>query len=164
MSTMLESDAFSSQTLHTSLAILVVLSGITGYLFYSKSLLSKTRRIPSAVFGLPFIGNIKEYTAQPVQYLKDARKKYGKYFEVNMLLTDTIWLMGTDMNKLYLEKKEDVWSFGGGMVIRFSISYWIVRTIWLTDISTTGALPQQSGCSRLLRKLEDICEQCQPWD
>ncbi|KAF8476176.1 cytochrome P450, partial [Kalaharituber pfeilii] len=71
--------------------------------------------IPSAVSGLPLIGNITEYSSNPIEYLKNAKAKYGKFFEVNMLFTNTIWLMGSDMNKLYTEKKEDVWSFGGGM-------------------------------------------------
>lgn len=109
-------DSFTSETTKIALAALAVLTLVTGYMVSKSRFRNGAKKIPSAVFGLPLIGNMNEYFGNPIQYLVNASAKYGKFFEVNMLFINTIWLMGTDMNKLYLEKKEDVWSFGGGMV------------------------------------------------
>lgn len=109
-------DSFSSETTKIALFTLTVLTLVTGYIFSKSVFRNGAKKIPSAVAGLPLIGNMNEYFGNPIRYLLNASAKHGKFFEVNMLFTNTIWLMGTDMNKLYLEKKEDVWSFGGGMV------------------------------------------------
>lgn len=66
-----------------------------------------TRSIPSANVGLPLgVGNILAYGKDPVGYVRTATERYGSIFRVNQILTDTIWLRGAKMNKMYLDVKE----------------------------------------------------------
>ncbi|KAI9676086.1 MAG: hypothetical protein M1817_000829 [Caeruleum heppii] len=76
---------------------------------------SASVKLPAANFGWPIVGNIWAYSADPIAYLRKATARYGNRFQVNMVFTNTIWLRGTQMNKLYLETREDTWSFGDGM-------------------------------------------------
>ena len=66
-----------------------------------------SNEIPSArvgVFG--GLGNIQAYSRDPVEYVRTATKRYGALFAVHQILTDTIWLRGGKMNKIYLDTKE----------------------------------------------------------
>ena len=75
--------------------------------FVRKFFRDATRSIPSAKEGLPFgLGNIAAYGRDPVQYARNATARYGSIFRVNQILTDTIWLRGAKMNKMYLDTKE----------------------------------------------------------
>ena len=66
----------------------------------------KSKSVTSARYGWPVIGNIVGYSTNPVFYLRQAAAKYGTVFGVNMLLTNTVWLLDTSLNKIYLEAKE----------------------------------------------------------
>ena len=107
------SDTLPENALEASLISVAVITLVTGIFLYRAS---RNAKLPSAFFGVPVLGNMIEYPSNPIQYLKNAVAKYGQFFQVNMLCTNTIWLMGTEMNKLYLSEKEETWSFGGGMV------------------------------------------------
>lgn len=61
---------------------------------------------PSVKYGYPFVGNILSYSQDPVTYLRKATAQFGRIFEVKMILTNTIWLRGNDLNKVYLDAKE----------------------------------------------------------
>jgi hypothetical protein len=74
------------------------------------------RSIPNPNFGLPIIGDASAYSNDPVSFVRDATAKIGPVFRVNMLLNSLIFLRADSMNKMYLETREEVWSFGDGMV------------------------------------------------
>lgn len=78
-----------------------------------------TSSIPSAHAG-PLLGasNAKAMADYPITFLRQCSKKYGPIFRVNMVINSTYWLLDKQLNKAYLEMKEDVWSFSDGMVSR----------------------------------------------
>jgi hypothetical protein len=76
----------------------------------------KPKSIPTLSIGLPFLGDALALGNDPVSFLRLATAKCGSIFRVNLLLKNVIFLQGSDMNRVYLDTKEEVWSFGGGMV------------------------------------------------
>lgn len=76
-----------------------------------------TAAIPSAHAG-PLLGasNAKAMANYPITFLRQCSKNYGAVFKVNMVINSTYWLLDKQLNKAYLEMKEDVWSFSDGMV------------------------------------------------
>lgn len=74
------------------------------------------RSIPSPNIGLPFIGDALGYAKDPVDFVRRATVKCGQVFRINMILNNIVFLRGTEMNKMYLDTREEVWSFGDGMV------------------------------------------------
>ncbi|KAJ9325560.1 hypothetical protein DTO027B5_6328 [Paecilomyces variotii] len=73
------------------------------------------KSIPTPKFGLPVIGDALAYGKDPITFVRDATAKVGPVFRINMLLNSIIFLRRNDLNKMYLETREDVWSFGDGM-------------------------------------------------
>lgn len=75
-------------------------------IFFTRSSNDTSGKIPSPKYGWPVVGNITTYSKNPVAYLRKATAQYGKVFKVDMLLTKTVWLRGTELNKLYLDTRE----------------------------------------------------------
>ncbi|KAK2746040.1 hypothetical protein FQN57_003380 [Myotisia sp. PD_48] len=71
--------------------------------------------IPAVKAKIPVIGNFIEYAKDMEGYVRQVGKKYGEVFKINLLLSNTVWLNGTALNREYLFTREDVWSFGDGM-------------------------------------------------
>ncbi|KAA8649455.1 hypothetical protein EYZ11_007762 [Aspergillus tanneri] len=82
--------------------------------FLIRSLLSFSK-VPSVTVGIPVLGNLIQYSKDPVEFIASATRQYGQCFTVPMLLGRTVWLRSPQLNKEYLETREDVWSFGDGM-------------------------------------------------
>ena len=99
--------------LFASLAILASFASIVIRFFRSPSASAK---IPRAAAGSLILGNAVEYGKNPVMYVREMSAKYGKLWQMKLLSTNVIWLRGTKLNKTYLETREDIWSFGDGMV------------------------------------------------
>ncbi|EFQ97312.1 hypothetical protein MGYG_00353 [Nannizzia gypsea CBS 118893] len=76
---------------------------------------SKDDGIPSVKSNIPVVGNLLDYAKDMEKYVRESGKKYGQVFQINLLLTNTIWLNSPALNKEYLFAREDVWSFGDGM-------------------------------------------------
>jgi sterol 14-demethylase len=62
--------------------------------------------IPSVHAGLPVLGNLQQYTLDPVGFISTATTSYGECFTVPMLFGKTIWLRSPMLNKEYLETRE----------------------------------------------------------
>ncbi|KAL2869031.1 cytochrome P450 [Aspergillus lucknowensis] len=75
----------------------------------------RLEKIPSVTVGLPILGNLQKYSLDPVGFISTATSSHGECFTVPMLFGKTIWLRSPQLNKEYLETREDVWSFGDGM-------------------------------------------------
>ncbi|KAH8435086.1 uncharacterized protein LDX57_012715 [Aspergillus melleus] len=103
----LESIRFSPSVVPLGAMTLAVLLLVRYMLFSSK--------LPSVSVGLPIWGNLVQYSKDPVSFIAAATKHYGQCFTVPMLLGRTVWLRSGQLNKEYLETREDVWSFGDGM-------------------------------------------------
>lgn len=63
-----------------------------------------------------FLGDALEYATRPVELIRKATAQCGNIFSLQILNVYTVWLRGNALNKVYLETREDVWSFTGGMV------------------------------------------------
>lgn len=72
---------------------------------------------------VPFFGNAAQALSDPLSAVERAGNHSGNVFKFNMGILDHVWLRGDDLNKFYVETKEDVWSFGGGMV-RFTLLHY----------------------------------------
>ncbi|OJJ06309.1 hypothetical protein ASPVEDRAFT_45703 [Aspergillus versicolor CBS 583.65] len=75
----------------------------------------RSEKIPTVSSGFPVLGNLRKYTLDPVGFISAATSSHGQCFTVSMLFGRTIWLRSPQLNKEYLETREDVWSFGDGM-------------------------------------------------
>ncbi|KAK7909085.1 hypothetical protein PG985_014963 [Apiospora marii] len=67
--------------------------------------------------GLPFVAAAARYAKNPIGTIRNATEECGAIFSIQLLNMSQVWLRGNDLNKVYLETREDVWSFGGGMGI-----------------------------------------------
>lgn len=63
-------------------------------------------KAPYVRYGWPVLGNIVGYTRDPVSFVRKATIQYGKVFNVNMILMNTVWLRDLNLNKFYMETKE----------------------------------------------------------
>jgi sterol 14alpha-demethylase len=75
-----------------------------------------------------FLNNAHEYAIRPIELVRKADAQCGRIFSIQVLTVYNVWLRGNELNKTYLETKEDVWSFGGGMVSLFKVSF--VGKLW----------------------------------
>ncbi|KAE8212547.1 hypothetical protein CF319_g5480 [Tilletia indica] len=73
--------------------------------------------IPEARVGNGYFTSMNAYNSNPVVFLRESRSTHGKQFKIPSPMADTYFLMTKQMNRFYLEMKEDVWSFGDGMGI-----------------------------------------------
>jgi hypothetical protein len=84
------------------------------------SLLAKKNRIPKYhEAGRPSLAVALTYAQNPVDTIKRATEKCGNVFSLQIFTVCNIFLRGNDLNKKYLDVREDTWSFGGGMVSQF---------------------------------------------
>ncbi|KAH7149623.1 cytochrome P450 4F8 [Dactylonectria estremocensis] len=77
------------------------------------------KRIPSykgeATFS--FLGDAIDYAMRPVELITKATAQCGNIFSLQIMTVYIVWLRGNALNKIYLDTREDVWSFTGGMGI-----------------------------------------------
>lgn len=66
--------------------------------------------------SLSFLSDAEAYAMRPIELIQKASAQCGDVFSVQVLTIYNVWLRGNILNKFYLEQKEDVWSFVGGMV------------------------------------------------
>ncbi|KPM42066.1 hypothetical protein AK830_g4505 [Neonectria ditissima] len=64
-----------------------------------------------------FLSDAIDYGTRPVDLIGKATAQCGNIFSLQVLTVYIVWLRGNALNKIYLETKEDVWSFPGGMGI-----------------------------------------------
>lgn len=86
------------------LAFYLLLAGL--FIAVARKTTKQAEKAPSVRYGWPVIGNIINYTRDPVSFVRKAKDRYGKTFNVNMFLMSTVWLQDASLNKLYLETKE----------------------------------------------------------
>jgi len=81
------------------------------------SLLPKNNKIPKYhEAGRPSLAVALKYAQNPVDTIKRATEKCGNVFSLQIFTVCNVFLRGNDLNKKYLDVREDTWSFGGGMV------------------------------------------------
>ena len=99
-----------------SLGIVVIAS-----LFFLKLISGKKppHGIPQYKTGIPVVGNLLAYVKDPYQYLKTAKAKHGGKFYHNLVIMQGTMLLGTEMNKFFLDRKEDTLSFRNAVVCLF---------------------------------------------
>lgn len=107
--TLAETTLSSPKSTMVSIFLFAIISIILLRKFLRKS-------IPSPNIGLPFIGDALGYAKDPVDFVRQATVKCGQIFRINMILNNIVFLRGTELNKMYLNTREEVWSFGDGMV------------------------------------------------
>ncbi|OOF97634.1 hypothetical protein ASPCADRAFT_166660 [Aspergillus carbonarius ITEM 5010] len=73
------------------------------------------KAFPTPRLGLPLIGDALAFLNSPVGFVKDATNKCGPIFQVKLLFANIVYLRGTQLNRMYVDVKEDIWSFGGGI-------------------------------------------------
>lgn len=66
--------------------------------------------------ALPLLGDAGDFVMRPVALIKEATEQCGNVFSIQILNVYNVWLRGNHLNKIYLDTREDVWSFVGGMV------------------------------------------------
>ncbi|KAM0333317.1 hypothetical protein ACHAQA_001978 [Verticillium albo-atrum] len=64
-----------------------------------------------------FLSDAEGYSQTPIDMLTRATTQCGNIFSIQVLTVYNVFLRGNELNKAYLEVREDVWSFGGGMGI-----------------------------------------------
>lgn len=80
------------------------------------------RRSPISLPGykgegsLAFLHDAKAFATKPIALIQKATRQCGDVFSIQVLSVYNVWLRGNQLNKVYLETREDVWSFVGGMV------------------------------------------------
>ncbi|KAH8699884.1 cytochrome P450 4F8 [Ilyonectria robusta] len=77
------------------------------------------KRVPSykGESTFSFLGDALDYAMRPVDLITKATAQCGNIFSLQVLTVYIVWLRGNALNKVYLETREDVWSFTGGMGI-----------------------------------------------
>lgn len=63
-----------------------------------------------------FLSDAEAFAMRPVDLIQKATAQCGSIFSIQVLTVYNVWLQGTVMNKFYVDQREDVWSFPGGMV------------------------------------------------
>lgn len=64
----------------------------------------------------PSVASALSYAENPVETIRRATEQCGNIFSLQIFTVCNIFLRGNELNKFYLDVKEDTWSFGGGMV------------------------------------------------
>jgi hypothetical protein len=81
------------------------------------ALLPSKRSIPKYhEKGRPSVASALSYAQNPVDTIKRATEQCGNIFSLQIFTVCNIFLRGNELNKIYLDVREDTWSFGGGMV------------------------------------------------
>lgn len=75
-----------------------------------------SKAFPSPRLGYPLVGDALAFLNRPVAFVQDATRKCGPIFHVKILFANIVYLRGTQLNRMYVDVKEDIWSFGGGIV------------------------------------------------
>lgn len=98
------------------------------------------KRVPSykGESAFSFLGDALDYAMRPVDLITKATAQCGNIFSLQVLTVYIVWLRGNALNKVYLETREDVWSFTGGMVFPL-----VLPSTTSTD-EATGDLSQQN--------------------
>lgn len=89
---------------------------VLSLVFFSLSSEAGKKSPPAPNFGLPRIGDAAAFLKDPVRFIQKASKKCGSIFQVKLLFANLVYLRGTRYNRMYTDVKEDIWSFGGGIV------------------------------------------------
>ncbi|GKZ79981.1 hypothetical protein AnigIFM56816_004190 [Aspergillus niger] len=76
-----------------------------------------SKAFPSPRLGYPLVGDALAFLNRPVAFVQDATRKCGPIFHVKILFANIVYLRGTQLNRMYVDVKEDIWSFGGGIGI-----------------------------------------------
>ncbi|KAF4509487.1 hypothetical protein G6O67_003658 [Ophiocordyceps sinensis] len=64
---------------------------------------------------LAFLSDAQYFATKPVGLIQRATEQCGNVFSIQVLSVYNVWLRGNQLNKIYLETREDVWSFKAGM-------------------------------------------------
>lgn len=78
---------------------------------------------------LAFLNDAKDFAIKPIGLIQKATRQCGDVFSIQVLSVYNVWLRGNDLNKVYLETREDVWSFVGGMVSISSRLWHVISTL-----------------------------------
>ncbi|KAI5803518.1 cytochrome P450 [Peziza echinospora] len=97
--------------------------------------------IPHHKTGIPVLGNLLAYAKDPYKYLKSAQAEHGGKFFHNLVMIRGTMLLGADMNKFLLDRKEDTLSFRNSVFLALSKiasrAYIDNTKIWLTNMKGT---------------------------
>jgi len=63
-----------------------------------------------------FLADAHDYAVKPIELLRKASAQCGNVFSIQVLTVYNVHPDPNELNRVYLETREDVWSFGGGMV------------------------------------------------
>ena len=96
--------SFGANATSVRLAFYLLFAGL--FFAVASKATKRSEKAPSASYGWPIVGNIVSYSRDPVSFVRKATEQYGKVFNVNMVLMNTVWLRDTTLNKFYLETKE----------------------------------------------------------
>ncbi|KAJ6440487.1 cytochrome P450 4F8 [Purpureocillium lavendulum] len=64
---------------------------------------------------LAFLSDAHDFATKPISLIQKATKQCGDVFSIRILSVYNVWLRGNELNKVYLDTREDMWSFVGGM-------------------------------------------------
>ncbi|KAL3473898.1 cytochrome P450 [Aspergillus californicus] len=78
---------------------------------------STKNKPPSPSTGLPYLGDFLGYTKDPIRFIGKVTTKYGRVFRLKLPFMNVLYLRGAQLNRMYVDVKEDTWSFGGGVGI-----------------------------------------------
>ncbi|KAK9436402.1 cytochrome P450 4F8 [Metarhizium brunneum] len=103
------------------------------------------RRSPISLPGykgegsLAFLHDAKAFATKPIALIQKATRQCGDVFSIQVLSVYNVWLRGNQLNKVYLETREDVWSFVGGMGLFLNkiidSGYWDHYRVLLSSLS-----------------------------
>ncbi|RDH36744.1 cytochrome P450 [Aspergillus welwitschiae] len=94
----------------------VIVALVAGLLYWVRKQASQpSRKIPQPRIGLPVVGDAQAFGKSPISYIRQATARCGPVFQINLLLTKIVMLRGAQLNRFYLDTREEVWSFGDGM-------------------------------------------------
>ncbi|KAG8419706.1 hypothetical protein J3458_004550 [Metarhizium acridum] len=89
--------------------------------------------------SLAFLSDAKDFATKPIGLIQKATRQCGDVFSIRVLSVYNVWLRGNELNKVYLETREDVWSFVGGMGLFLNKiihrGYWDHYRVLLSSLS-----------------------------
>ncbi|KAI1812324.1 cytochrome P450 4F8 [Poronia punctata] len=119
------------------------------------SILSSKNTIPKyREKGLPSITLALKYAQNPVDTIKRATEQCGDVFSLQIFTVSNIFLRGNDLNKKYLEVREDTWSFGGGMGL--FLNKILDDGYWAQSRSLIGSLGRWVNRAQTLSHISDV--------
>ncbi|KAM4066019.1 cytochrome p450 [Hirsutella rhossiliensis] len=65
--------------------------------------------------SLAFLSVAQDFATKPIGLIQKATEQCGNVFSIRVLSVYNVWLRGNELNKIYLDTREDVWSFKAGM-------------------------------------------------